>query len=377
VSPAAAARLPFGEGQCMPRGGNSAMPEEYGNIFLLAVSNARDGKNLVCQRHNAVSGRVAASDTPEILAAVERVRREKSTEDEMQFEGRGVPSGLKVYVACDSSFTYSVVVDRAYPDRHGYQMLREFARQMAGDYGGVLRGTKKAGGATGKVERVTTSLLEKYDDLANVDKVAALQSEVDKVKSRMNDNIQAQFANMESADDLEESTALMRDTGEKRRRQETPASPRLASPCPAGPCPAKRAGVVAAAHVPGWFKSADAVLLLTLLRACCLPTASDFKQGSNKLRKKMWWKNAKLNACILLIVLGTLMYPLGLSCHLPAVLQEEEEGEAGDTSRCFPELRLAPHLLPAAPVCSLCATCVCCLCARVRVCACASVCVLQ
>ena len=251
----------------MPRGGNGAMPEEYGNIFLLAVSNARDGKNLVCQRHNAVSGRVAASDTPEILAAVERVRREKSTEDEMQFEGRGVPSGLKVYVACDSSFTYSVVVDRAYPDRHGYQMLREFARQMAGDYGGVLRGTKKAGGATGKVERVTTSLLEKYDDLANVDKVAALQSEVDKVKSRMNDNIQAQFANMESADDLEESTALMRDTGEKRRRQETPASPRLASPCSAGPCPAKRAGVVAAAHVPGWFKSADAVLLLTLLRA--------------------------------------------------------------------------------------------------------------
>eukprot|EP01046_Picozoa_sp_COSAG06_P062349 COSAG06_NODE_14031_length_1196_cov_1.446673_1_plen_362_part_01 len=324
----------------MPRGGNGAMPEEYGNIFLLAVSNARDGKNLVCQRHNAVSGRVAASDTPEILAAVERVRREKSTEDEMQFEGRGVPSGLKVYVACDSSFTYSVVVDRAYPDRHGYQMLREFARQMAGDYGGVLRGTKKAGGATGKVERVTTSLLEKYDDLANVDKVAALQSEVDKVKSRMNDNIQAQFANMESADDLEESTALMRDTGEKRRRQETPASPRLASPCSAGPCPAKRAGVVAAAHLPGWFKSADAVLLLTLLRACCLPTASDFKQGSNKLRKKMWWKNAKLNACILLIVLGTLMYPLGLSCHLPAVLQEEEEGEAGCTPRWFPELRL-------------------------------------
>ena len=224
------------------------MPEEYGNIFLLAVSNARDGKNLVCQRHNAVSGRVAASDTPEILAgailthflrtyarflfkfghfrflltfrgdplfcsAVERVRREKSTEDEMQFEGRGVPAGLKVYVACDSSFTYSVVVDRGYPDRHGYQMLREFAQSMAGDFGGVLRGTSKAGGATGKVERVTSSLLAKYDDLANVDKVAALQSEVDKVKDRMNDNIQAQFANMDSADDLEESTALMRDTG--------------------------------------------------------------------------------------------------------------------------------------------------------------------
>ena len=198
----------------MPRGGGGgAMAGEYGNIFLLAVSNARDGKNLVCQRHNAVSGRVAASDTPEILAAVERVRREKSTEDEMQFEGRGVPSGLKVYVACDSSFTYSVVVDRAYPDRHGYKLLREFAREMAGDYGGVLRSTKKAGGATGKVERVTTSLLQKYDDLANIDKVAALQSEVDRVKSRMNDNIQAQFANMESADDLEESTALMRDTG--------------------------------------------------------------------------------------------------------------------------------------------------------------------
>ena len=44
---------------CMPRG-PSGMAGEHGNIFLLAVSNARDGKNLVCQRHNAVSGRVRA-----------------------------------------------------------------------------------------------------------------------------------------------------------------------------------------------------------------------------------------------------------------------------------------------------------------------------
>ena len=78
-----------------------------------------------------------------------------------------------------------------------------------------MRSTKKAGGATGKVERVTASLLGKYDDIANIDKVAALQSEVDRVKNTMNDNIQAQFVNMESADDLEESTALMRDTGGK------------------------------------------------------------------------------------------------------------------------------------------------------------------
>ena len=123
-------------------------------------------------------------------------------------------------------------------------MLREFVRQIAGDFGGVLRGTKKKGGATSKVEGVTSGLLDKYDDLANVDKVAALQVEVEAVKSRMNDNVQAQFANMANADELEEKTSLMRDT------------------------------------------------------------ASDFKSGSSKLRKKMWWKNAKLNVCLLLIVVG-------------------------------------------------------------------------
>ena len=85
-------------------------------------------------------------------------------------------------------------------------MLREFVRQIAGDFGGVLRGTKKKGGATGKVEGVTSGLLDKYDDLANVDKVAALQVEVEAVKSRMNDNVQAQFANMANADELEEKT---------------------------------------------------------------------------------------------------------------------------------------------------------------------------
>eukprot|EP01043_Picozoa_sp_COSAG02_P094803 COSAG02_NODE_31215_length_537_cov_0.940639_1_plen_107_part_00 len=40
-----------------------------------------------------------------------------------------------------------------------------------------------------------------------------------------------------------------------------------------------------------------------------LSVASDFKQGSNKLRKKMWWKNAKLNACILVTIIGETVFP--------------------------------------------------------------------
>ena len=127
------------------------MPGEHGNIFLLAVSSAKDGKNLVrlpspaampqspsptafasahephstpphptcaaqvCKRHNTASGRLVSADIDEVLSSVERMRRENPTEDELQLEGRGVPSGLKVYVGCDSSFTYSVVVGAPAP----------------------------------------------------------------------------------------------------------------------------------------------------------------------------------------------------------------------------------------------------------------------
>lgn len=40
-----------------------------------------------------------------------------------------------------------------------------------------------------------------------------------------------------------------------------------------------------------------------LTRVLC-DAASDFKAGSNKLRKKMWWRNAKFNACLVVVVIA-------------------------------------------------------------------------
>ena len=116
----------------------------------------------------------------------------------------------------------------------GYQLLREFSREIICEYAGVLRGTRKAGGATSKVERVTDALLSKYDDMQSSDKIQSLQNEVSKVKQQMGNNIEMQMANMESADELESKSLLMRDQ------------------------------------------------------------ASDFKAGSTKLKKKLWWRNCKV-----------------------------------------------------------------------------------
>eukprot|EP01048_Picozoa_sp_COSAG05_P019661 COSAG05_NODE_3141_length_2291_cov_1.541515_1_plen_90_part_00 len=85
------------------------------------------------------------------------------------------------------------------------------------------------------MERVTTALLIKYDDIQSTDKVQSLQAEVSKVKEQMGNNIEQQMANMESAEELESKSLLMRDQ------------------------------------------------------------ASDFKAGSTKLKKKMWWKNCKVS----------------------------------------------------------------------------------
>jgi hypothetical protein len=113
-------------------------PPECGNIYLLAVSDADDGKNVVCQRHNVVAGRVAASDaaevseqhccygsgsskygasaTPKLLArspASSQILREAETRrqgrgagDELVFEGRGVPAGVKVFLSSDGRFSF-------------------------------------------------------------------------------------------------------------------------------------------------------------------------------------------------------------------------------------------------------------------------------
>ena len=127
------------------------------------------------------------------------------------------------------------MADVQYPDRNGYQLLREFQSQIVIDYGDVLHSAEREGGATSMVERVTTALLIKYDDIQSTDKVQSLQAEVSKVKQQMGNNIEQQMANMESAEELESKSLLMRDQ------------------------------------------------------------ASDFKAGSTKLKKKMWWKNCKVS----------------------------------------------------------------------------------
>ena len=111
-------------------------PPECGNIFLLAVTNCVDGTNLVSQRHNVVNGKVAASDAtavrhscapalgassvacetphagcdavpwPQVLNEVNHRQRDRPGED-FQFEGRGVPAGVKVYVSSDRSFAFT------------------------------------------------------------------------------------------------------------------------------------------------------------------------------------------------------------------------------------------------------------------------------
>jgi hypothetical protein len=129
----------------------------------------------------------------------------------------------------------SVSIDAArLARRRGFQLLRDFAQRMVPDFTSVLRGTTKVGGATARVEPATSELLAKYDAVENVDKVISLQDEVSKVKRQFGENINQQMANMESADELESRSLLMRDQ------------------------------------------------------------ASDFKAGSAKLRKKMWWKNCKV-----------------------------------------------------------------------------------
>jgi uncharacterized coiled-coil DUF342 family protein len=100
---------------------------------------------------------------------------------------------------------FGVITGLGYPSRVAIQMLQElytdFMAKFAAD-------TKTAGSdaLSRKGKKTLSEICDKFDDLAKVDKSAALLGKVDQVKSTMQGNIADMLKNTEQADSLAEKS---------------------------------------------------------------------------------------------------------------------------------------------------------------------------
>ncbi|CAB1118209.1 unnamed protein product [Ectocarpus sp. CCAP 1310/34] len=106
------------------------------------------------------------------------------------------------FVADDSNRIYSCVTDKEYPARIAFTLLEEAQTKFLTKVGDKSL-TAKEGGLSRTMKSSFSDLCIKYDDIRNVDRMAA--DKVDVVKVTMQDNIQQMLANEERLDQISEN----------------------------------------------------------------------------------------------------------------------------------------------------------------------------
>jgi len=211
----------------------SALGRGNGQVFFIGVARYSDKV--------IVAGKDFQEDIPTstVQGLFNNIQGEMTTNQPVSFASgnkswhmrRGSesdPTGLLIYV---------VGADKDYPIRVASQCHEELSRTFMAKAGKSWESAKE-GGLNGSCEKLLSTVIQKYDDLATVSPAHAVQGKIDNVTNQMSANIKGALANTEKLEDMEAQTEALRNS----------------------------AGI--------------------------------FKNNAHVLRKKMWWKDLKMRLLI-------------------------------------------------------------------------------
>lgn len=230
-----------------------------GNIRYCAIGRISD-RVLVATYHHFTQGAPAAK----YLAVAQKVL---NSDKVLSQQSANVPNAVEdssCLMQADKSFMYIVFVEKNYPERTAFELLRMVRKEF---------NEKEAANATSATENSLSKAIKKwiaaactkYDDVSSVNKVAGVQAQVDDVKVTMEDNVQNMLKQHEKLEDLEDKADTMR------------------------------------------------------------TEASKFKKGATQLASKMWWQNCRLWLVIIvvgIIILLIIIFSLCSSCRGGRRLEE-------------------------------------------------------
>lgn len=137
-------------------------------------------------------------------------------------------------------------VSKTYPERTAFELLKQVRKDFM-DKEEANAASATENGLSKSCKKFMQPAATKFDDVASVNKVAAVQAQVDDVKMTMEDNVQQMLRQHEKLEDLEDKADTMRSE------------------------------------------------------------ASKFKRGAGQLASKMWWQNMRLWCIIVIITIIVLM----------------------------------------------------------------------
>lgn len=217
------------------------MSQSYGNVFFLGVARL-SGQALVIASYSY--------NTETDLNAVKQVLEQPNVSMNAGKHYSFTVGQLAWHlISDDMELIYILICNINYPQRCAHMCLEELQRSFISK-----AGDKAATAKDRALDRSCSSLLlkicQKYDNLAEVDKLAAVAKKVDSVKLVMQENVDIALQNCVKLESIEKAAEELQ----------------------------QQAGV--------------------------------FKRNANELKKKMWWKNMKMKliiAFVVLVILGIII----------------------------------------------------------------------
>mmetsp|Transcript_23091 Transcript_23091/g.54740 ORF Transcript_23091/g.54740 Transcript_23091/m.54740 type:complete len:231 (+) Transcript_23091:44-736(+) len=191
------------------------MGGEKGNVRYTAIGRISDRVLVATYRH------YSAGPTAEKYLAVSQ--KVLNSDKVLSQQSANVPNALEdssCLMQADTKFMYIVFVEKSYPERTAFELLRQVRREFNEKH------TEDSTGATENslsksVKKWMIAACTKYDDVTAVNKVSAVQAQVDDVKMTMEDNVQNMLRQHEKLEDLEDKADNMRQEANKFRKGAT------------------------------------------------------------------------------------------------------------------------------------------------------------
>lgn len=218
----------------------------YGNVYFLGVARVAN-KGGIVMAHISYNG--SETDLNGVRQVLEQPNMNMVAGKYYSFLVAQLAWHL---IADDLGIIYVFISNPNYPQRSALSCLEELQRTFSAKVGEKAT-TAKQDALTSSCSALLQKVCVKYDNLAEVDKLAAVSRKVDAVKLVMQDNINVALQNCVKLESIEQ-------TSEELQQQ---------------------AGI--------------------------------FKKSANELKNKMWWKNMQMKLIIAFIVLAILGIIIGVS----------------------------------------------------------------
>merc|ERR1712216_987689 len=218
-----------------------------GNVRYTAIGRIQD-RVLIATYHHHTTGAPASK-------YLEVAQKVLNSDKVLSQQSANVPNAVddaSCLMQTDKKYMFIAFVSQTYPERTAFELLKQVRKDFM-DKEEANAGTATENSLSKNCKAFMRPAAMKYDDVAAVNKVAAVQAQVDDVKMTMEDNVQQMLRQHEKLEDLEDKADTMRSE------------------------------------------------------------ASKFKRGAGNLASKMWWQNVRL-WCIVGVIVIIVFWVCGSTC---------------------------------------------------------------